>query len=882
MNSSNNTTSNTTGVGLLGSVAQLALRAALIGALGLALSACYFDDSSGGGSNAGGSSSAKAGFSGSAQKGPFQPGGSASAVKLTADGNISGTAITVTVDSNGTFDLLNPDWDGPTQLSVSGAFFNEFSGDFSSSAELNSAALLPADADSNVNLFTHFVAARTRNLMAASVAFNDAREQARNELGAIMGIDAAPNSLDLREDTGSNRHQDDSANLLLFSVAILAAAIDQSGIDDIATDFADDAQINGGGQVDFDAIKQAVGDNPDLLATARSNLQNQYGVVPPSDTDGAIPAWAPGAPDVPAPPAATMTVSGPLEVDGTQAFDASNSTGAALVYGWDFGDGGMSTGVQVSHVYTAPGTYTVTLTVIDEDNRRDTDSRDLIITDVDTLPDPPSARITIDDNGDLIANRGFLERTMTFDGTDSRGANLTYLWEFGDGITANGAEVEHTYTAVGDYNPVLTVEDSAGQTSRRSELVTIGTRRLLPSGQKVTGDGALEEKVTDTEDFFGLAADIEGDVAVVGAPKGNITDPDDHPRDFTFSRGAAFVYTHENGTWSRQYMMTAGEANQQVDEYFGRAVTLSGNTIVVGAPRHNGKSDEDDIARQGAVYVFSSAGSGAVDPLKITVDGEANYHFGQVLASDAGTVMMGSRGAVYVQNPGSAWSQLTKLVASDEQGDPPSAYEGVGFGASVAIDGDTAVIGAPDGSFVGSSPGAAYVFTRVNDSWSQNAKLTPSDGESGDNFGASVAISNDTIMVGSTAASITRSNGATRGDQGAVYVFDRSGSAWSEQAKLTAADGKTFDNFGTSVVIAGDAAVIGTARSGVGTGYVFARVSGSWNEQANFTAADDVSNFGYGRPVVIDGNHALVGAYSGGGGENAGSAFFYDTSDLLQ
>lgn len=838
---------------------------------GLALSACYFDDSSSdSGSHSG--NSEKAGLSGLAQKGPFQPGGSASAEALVADGSTGGAPVTTTIGSNGAFELPAIDWSGPTQLVLSGAYFSEITGNFTGSVELHGVATLPDEANSNVNIFTHFVAARTLTLMAAGTAFGEARDQARDELAMIVGINAAPNSLNLRKATGSSEHQDDSANLLLFSASLLAANIDQAGIDAMATDFASNGQINSGGQTAFDAIKQAAEDNPDLLATAGTNLQNQYGIAPPNDTDGAIPAWAPGGPTIPAAPMAAMTISGPLEVDGTQSFDAGDSTGNTLSYGWEFGDGGTATGAQASHVYTAPGTYTATLTVTDEDNRSDTDSRDLTITDADTPPDPPRARITIDDN-QIGGNRGFLEQPMTFDGTDSRGANLTYLWDFGDGITANVAVVEHTYTTVGDYNPVLTVEDRAGQKNHRSALVTIGTQRLLLSGQKVTGDGALEEKVTDTEDFFGTAGDIDADIAVVGAPKGNVTNPDDHPDGFTYSRGSAFVYARENGTWIRQNKLTAGDENEQIDAYFGGAVAVSGNTIIVGAPRHDDRTGDENIYRQGAVYVFSSSGSDSGAPLKITGGGGANNYFGQALASDAGTVMIGSRGAVHVHTPSSSWGQLNKLTANDEE---------TGFGASIAIESDIAVIGAPDGPFVGSGPGAAYVFTRVNDSWSQTAKLTPSDGESGDNFGASVAISNGTIMVGSTNTAVTRSNGATRSDQGAVYVFNRSGSVWSEQTKLTAADGKRFDNFGASIAMTNDAAVIGTRRSGVGAGYVFTRANGSWSEQINFTNADDVSDFGYGYPVVISGEHSLVGAYSGGGDELAGSAFFYNTNDLFQ
>lgn len=812
---------------------------------------------------------------GNAQKGPFQPGGTAAAFQLQADGSRDDASVSGDITANGGFRLADIDWTGPSELTMSGTYFDEFTGNFSmganGNATLNGVIALPGDVNANVNLFTHFVAARIKQLMADSAAFNDARNRARNELATIMGISAVPSSLNLLQDNGDSAHQSDSANLLLFSAAALAAGTDQADIDAMAADFADDGDINGAGQDAFDDIQQAARNNPGLLDTARTNLQNQYGVTPPDNTSGESPAWTPGAPVEPAAPVAELTTSGPLQAGETQSFDASSSTGDNLSYAWDFGDGDTATGPQTTHSFANAGTYSVELMVTDDAERSATDSRNLTITDAETPPDPPSARISVDggdDNG-----RGFLERAVELDARDSRGANLTYTWDFDDGTTASGAVVEHTYTAVGDYNPVVTVEDSAGQTDRRSALVTIGTRRLVLDGQKVTGNGALEENPLNSQDFFGTSVALDGDTAVVGARGGNITDPADNRDGFTYSRGAAFVYSRAgDGTWVEQPVLTAGDDNEQIREEFGRAVTVTGDTIVIGAPGRDVETDDGTNSNQGAAYVFSLSAGGSSAPTQLTVsDGQANDEFGRSVASDAGTIMIGSNNAVYVYTPGSG---LVKLTASD------GGEAGV-FGASIAIEGDIALIGAPDGGFVQSGPGAAYVFARVNGTWSQTAKLTPSDGESGDDFGTSVAVAGNTIMVASADAEITRSNGGTR-HQGAVYVYNRSGSAWIEQDKLTAADGRTFDRFSTSIALVGDTALFGTSRSGVGTGYVFTRTNGTWSEQANFISNDDVADDGFGFVLAADGDHTLVGAPGGGGDRSEGAAFFYNTSDLEQ
>lgn len=126
------------------------------------------------------------------------------------------------------------------------------------------------------------------------------------------------------------------------------------------------------------------------------------------------------------------------------------------------------------------------------------------------------------------------------------------------------------------------------------------------------------------------------------------------------------------------------------------------------------------------------------------------------------------------------------------------------LGWSIAVDGDTAVIGAPNATVNGhSSQGAAYVFTYTNDSWSETAKLTASDGASFDTFGYSVALSGDTAIVGAWHAAI---NGNPL--QGAAYVFKRVNGTWTETAKLTADDGVAYDDFGFSVAVSGATAFV--------------------------------------------------------------------------
>ena len=191
-------------------------------------------------------------------------------------------------------------------------------------------------------------------------------------------------------------------------------------------------------------------------------------------------------------------------------------------------------------------------------------------------------------------------------------------------------------------------------------------------------------------------------------------------------------------------------------------------------------------------------------------------------------------------------TEQAELTASD-------AAANAGFGGAVAIDVDTAVIGAPEIGQTGtpSGKGEVYVFTRSGTAWAQTAKLTAADGQTGDAFGFSVALSNGTVIVGAP-----RKNGFA----GAVYVFTQSGGNWIQQAELGAPGPSAY--FGYSVALTGNTLAIGDPNSvdaGVtGAVYVFARSNGVWNQQATLAASDpSAERFGF--SVAMSGGTMAVG-----------------------
>ncbi len=197
------------------------------------------------------------------------------------------------------------------------------------------------------------------------------------------------------------------------------------------------------------------------------------------------------------------------------------------------------------------------------------------------------------------------------------------------------------------------------------------------------------------------------------------------------------------------------------------------------------------------------------------------------------------------------------------------------FGVSVAVDGDTAVIGAYGNDDAGPESGSAYVFVRNGTTWSEQAKLTASDAATYDRFGDSVAADGDTAVIGAPL------DDDAAPESGSAYVFVRNGTTWNEQAKLTASDAATSDVFGESVAVDGDTAAIGSpldddAGFDSGSAYVFVRSGTTWNEQAKLTASDAAAYDVFGKSVAVGGDTAVVGArLNDDAGTNSGSAYVY-------
>jgi hypothetical protein len=385
--------------------------------------------------------------------------------------------------------------------------------------------------------------------------------------------------------------------------------------------------------------------------------------------------------------------------------------------------------------------------------------------------------------------------------------------------------------------------------------------------------GQTETKLTASDaaanDGFGSWVSVDGDTAVIGAYG------DD---DGAANAGSAYVFTRDaGGAWSEQAKLTP--ADPVMYGTFGCSVSLAGDTAVIGA-----YGDDDAGAYSGSAYVYTrDAGGSWSEQAKLTAaDAEEQDYFGTSVSADGDTAVVGASGDddagassgsayVYTRDAGGAWSQQAKLTASDQA-------ESDFFGNSVSISGDTVVVGAHGNDDAGSYSGSAYVFTRdAGGAWSEQAKLTASDAAASDWFGRVVSVNGDTAVIGAYGDDDAGS------ESGAVYVFTRgAGGAWSEQAKLTAADAAASNAFGFSASVNADTTVVG-ARYGDGGStdsgavYVFTRdAGGTWSEQVKLTASDGATNDSFGFSVSVNGDTAVVGAvWDDDAGNNSGSAYVY-------
>ncbi len=400
-------------------------------------------------------------------------------------------------------------------------------------------------------------------------------------------------------------------------------------------------------------------------------------------------------------------------------------------------------------------------------------------------------------------------------------------------------------------------------------LVGVGAALVLVD----SGNGWIEEAVLlpsdlESDDRFGSSVSLSGDRALVGAPL-----DDDNGN----NSGSAYVFDFDTSTsnWSETEKLLPDDG--VFGDYFGSAVSLSGNRALVGAP-----FDDDNGSDSGSAYVFDRVGTVWSETQKLLPnDGANDDYFGSSVSLSNNRALIAAvtddengyySGSAYVFDYiGTEWSETEKLL-------PQDGANGDYFGRSVSLSIDRALIGAFGDGDNGESSGSAYVFDFNGTSWNEAAKLKPADGGPMDEFGSSVSLSGDRALIGAFG------DGANGTSSGSAFVFDFDGVSWSETAKLTPTDGAPNDWFGGSVSLAGDRALVGARGddddgNASGSAYVFDFDKGTsnWSETEKFLPGDGVFGDYFGYAVSLSGNRALVGAHrNDDNGINSGSAYVFD------
>lgn len=346
--------------------------------------------------------------------------------------------------------------------------------------------------------------------------------------------------------------------------------------------------------------------------------------------------------------------------------------------------------------------------------------------------------------------------------------------------------------------------------------------------------------------------------------------------------GAVDVFVRNGGDWVLQATLVPSDS--AAGSEFGTSVALDGDTLIVGARWH----DLPDADGAGAAYVFQRVGGVWVEQARLTAsDPHAGANFGVSAAVRGDVAIVGAHwattanddrvGAAYVfRRTGTSWTQTQKLIAGD-------ATSGAEFGASVALEGDVLVVGANFATGAAERSGAAYVFGNVGDAWVEHQKLFSPAGDSGDVFGHSVAVANGVLVIGAYGY-----DHALGSNAGAVFVFEQT-DRWVLQSELVASDGAADDWFGHGVATDGVQIVVGAylddhaCQTDAGAVYLFRRNGSAWSELRKLCAPDGGSDDHFGYSVAVAPGVVVTGAGDDDyrGLFDAGSGYVFNSDCVL-
>lgn len=357
---------------------------------------------------------------------------------------------------------------------------------------------------------------------------------------------------------------------------------------------------------------------------------------------------------------------------------------------------------------------------------------------------------------------------------------------------------------------------------------------------------------TVSDDLFGHSIAMNGDYAVIGAPNYDSA---------AYSNiGRAYIFKRNGNRWVEQQIIEGSEG--VTFSSFGSSVDIDEDYIIIGA---NGTM-VDMTSGQGVAYIFKKSGENWVEEdILVASDGAEFDYFGFSVSISGNYALVGAynhdtgglsnKGKAYVyKRTGDDWQE--EAIITD-----PSVLAFINFGRAVSISGNYAVIGAHKYNVLnGGHQGRAFIYKRTGTSWLLEEILNPSDGIEDLNFGRSVDINGDYAIIGAH-------NPLEDHIQGKAYIYKRSGNSWLEEAILIPTDGESSDQFGVSVAISDDYAVIGAyfhntnGNLNQGKAYLYKQQGNNWTKYATLTAEDGAASDRYGKSVALTSAGIMVGAY---------------------
>ncbi|MDJ0833054.1 MAG: cadherin-like beta sandwich domain-containing protein, partial [Gammaproteobacteria bacterium] len=562
------------------------------------------------------------------------------------------------------------------------------------------------------------------------------------------------------------------------------------------------------------------------------------------------------------------TASGRFSQSSVMVTPVASDTNAAIqVNGLDVTSGAASGAISLS-----TGSNTLTIAVTAEDGST-TQSYTVDVTRLPPASDADLAGLAL---SDITLDQVFQSNQTTY--TASTGFlqnSLTVTPQTSDqyaSIEVNGSSVESgdasDFIALAEGSNTLTVIVTA-EDGTTTQTYTVDVTRA--NAASFAQQAYVKASNTEQQDSFGRNVALSGDTLAVAAPgeRSNATgiNGDESNNDQNLS-GAVYVFTRSGGIWTQQAYIKS--STSLFNNQFGSSLALDQDTLVITAPGEN------------AVYIFTRNGSDwtqqqilsdvtagrlalEADTLVIGNPGDASNATG--INGDENNSDETKSGAVYVYTrTANTWTRQAYIKASNTD-----QYDR--FGWSVALSGDTLAVGATGedstatgingdqsinatgGSREHTHRGAAYVFTRSNGSWTQQAYIKPTNTGQEYKFGFSVALSGDTLAVSQPYEDIDLL------EEGAVYIYTRSGTDWSQQAYLQ--DNSYVILFGWSLDLSGDSLVVGANLGGTSTPeyvYYYNRNGNIWSQQDKLEASNSGEYDQFGGSLSLSGDTVAIGA----------------------